>query len=42
MDFHFSNLGNTLEIISPLSLMTLDTFTVFCFFTLANYLLTFD
>jgi hypothetical protein len=39
---HFSKLGNTLEIISPLSLMTLDIFTIFGFFYLANYLLTFD
>jgi hypothetical protein len=42
VDFYFSNLGNTIENISPLLFLTLDTFTIFGFFTLANYLLTFD
>jgi hypothetical protein len=39
---HFPNLGKTLGILFPLSLMTLVTFTKFGYFNLANYMLIFD
>jgi hypothetical protein len=41
VDIYFSNIQNTIENISPLRFLTLDIFTIFGFFTLANYLLIF-